>query len=366
MTISFFAAKDTRVHRHLRSCLGEFADRGEVVPMDKWANYFTFDAVGKLAMGGNIGFLEQGKDVDSIIRLIHDGFYLMANMGNVSFQMLWFNNPLAKWAVRTFGGERLNAFDIFLEWLDKRVGERMTHGLKDEQRRDMFQHYSEVKDPQGLPVKKGNAMIEGVNILGAGANTTTIGILAILGSLLTDPQAKQKLQKEVDRVYQDLGLDQQHRQITFKDAERLPYLSAVIWESTRLHSSTQYQLPRYVPAGGVQIGTYYMPPGSVCGISPRSMNRSQDIFGPDADAFRPERWISQGPGYEERIKRQTNLLTTDCVGKNLATLEMYKYIAQFFRHFDAEVANPERPWNTKSQWFAFQWEFSINIIRRSH
>ncbi|KAF7556309.1 hypothetical protein G7Z17_g1508 [Cylindrodendrum hubeiense] len=246
MTVSFFAATDVRVHRHLRSRvsgaysmtsilamepliqdvmdlnitkLGEFADRGEVVPMDKWANYFTFDTVGKLAMGGTIGFLEHGKDVDGIIRSIHDGFYLMANMGNVPFQMFWFNNPLAKWALRTFGGQRLNAFDIFLEWLDERVEERMTQGLKDGQRRDMLQHYIEAKDPQGLPVKKGDVMIEGVNILGAGADTTTIGILAILGSVLTNPNAKRKLQEEIDQAYDDLSLDQEHRQITFKEAE---------------------------------------------------------------------------------------------------------------------------------------------------
>lgn len=55
-----------------------------------------------------------------------------------------------------------------------------------------------------------------------------------------------------------------------------------------------------------------------------------------------------------------------CVGRHLATVEMYKYIAQFFRHFDAEPVRPERPWNTKTQWFAFQREFPIKIKRRSH
>ncbi|KAH6983189.1 cytochrome P450 [Ilyonectria sp. MPI-CAGE-AT-0026] len=399
MTVSFFAATDIKVHRHLRSRvsgaysmtsilsmeplvqdvldlnirkLGEFADRGEIVEMDKWANYFTFDAVGKLAMGGTIGFLEQGKDVDGIIRSIHDGFYLMANMGNVPFQMFWINNPVTKWFVKTFGGERLNAFDIFLDWLEERVEERMKHGLQHGQRRDMLQHYIEAKDPQGLPVKKGDVMIEGVNILGAGADTTTIGILAILGSLITNPEAKQKLQQEIDQAYQDMDLDKKHREITFKEAENLPYLSAVVCESTRLHPSIQYQLPRYAPAEGVQIGPYYVPPGFICGISPRSMNRCEDIFGSDADAFRPERWISQGLEDVEKIKRQTSLLTTfgmgsrSCVGRHLATVEMYKYIAQFFRHFDAESVRPEKPWNTKSQWFAFQRQFHIKIKRRRH
>ncbi|RKL07790.1 hypothetical protein BFJ70_g16867 [Fusarium oxysporum] len=398
MTISFFATTDNKVHRFLRSRvsgaysmtsilameplvqevmdlnltkLGGFADRGETLPLDKWANYFTFDVVGQLAMGGMIGFLQQGKDIDGIIQSIHDGFWLMANMGNLPLQMLWFNNPLYKWFVRTLGGTRLNAFDVFLEWLNNRVEQRMTHGLAPGQRRDMLQHFIEVKDPQGLPVKKGDVMIEGVNILGAGADTTTIGILACMGTLLTHPEAKQRLVKEIDDAYMTLGLEGD-REISFKEAEKLPYLSAIVCESTRLHPSIQYQLPRNVPAEGVQIGPHFVPRGSVCGVSPMSMNRSQEIFGKDADEFRPERWIAESPEDEERIKRERSLLVTfgmgsrSCVGKNLATVEIYKYIAQFFRHFDADVVDKNKPWKCKTQWFAFQRNFNVRLTRRQH
>lgn len=192
ITISFFAATDVKVHRHLRSRvsgaysmasilsmeplvqgvleknlhkLKGFADRGEVIRIDEWANYFTFDVVGQLAMGGMIGFLEEGRDVDGIIHSIHDGFWVMSNMGNFPLQTFWFNNPVSKWLVKNFGGDRLNTFDVFLEWLETRVEERMQNGLGDA-RRDMLQHFIEAKDPSGQPVKKGDVMIEGVNILG--------------------------------------------------------------------------------------------------------------------------------------------------------------------------------------------------------
>lgn len=54
-----------------------------------------------------------------------------------------------------------------------------------------------------------------------------------------------------------------------------------------------------------------------------------------------------------------------CVGKNLALVELHKFISQFFRRFDASLANPTRPWVTKTQWFAFQRNFWIDIKRRS-
>ncbi|KAJ9137166.1 cytochrome P450 [Pleurostoma richardsiae] len=396
MTISFFAATDIKVHRHLRSRvssaysmtailsmeplvqevlalnlkrLTEFADKQEVVYIDKWANYFTFDVVGQLAMGGMIGFLEEGRDVNGIIRSIHDGFWVMANMGNVPLQTFWFNNPVSKWLVKHFGGDRLNAFDVFLEWLERRVDERMCNGLGDA-RRDMLQHFVEAKDPVGQPVKKGDVMIEGVNILGAGADTTAIGILANLGNVIANPGVKQILQHELDQAYLDLGLEKDGRELTFKELEKLPYLSAVITESTRLHPSIQYQLPRLAPRDGVQLGPHFVPQGTICGISPRTMNRSKEIFGPDADLYRPERWIARSPKDEERIKHQSLHLTTfgmgsrSCVGKNLATVEMYKYVSQFFKNFDAEFIRPERPWETRTQWFAFPQDFPIKITRR--
>lgn len=54
----------------------------------------------------------------------------------------------------------------------------------------------------------------------------------------------------------------------------------------------------------------------------------------------------------------------NCVGRNLALVETHKYIAAFVRHFDAEVARPEQPWKTKSQWFALQQDFEIHMTER--
>jgi cytochrome P450 len=71
--------------------------------------------------------------------------------------------------------------DNFIEWLDERVEDRMVNGFCN-QRRDFLQYFIDAKDENKNPVKKGDVMIEGVNLLGAGADTTTIGILACLGA----------------------------------------------------------------------------------------------------------------------------------------------------------------------------------------
>ncbi|RGP77186.1 cytochrome p450 [Fusarium longipes] len=399
MTASFFATRNNNAHRFLRSRvasaysmtsiltmepliqevmdlnlrkLDELAINNKAFAIDKMVNYFTSDVVGHLAIGGMVGFLEQTKDVGGIIQSIHDGFYFMGNMGILPLQMFWINNPVSKWLTKKFGGDRLNAFDVFIDWLDSRVEERMTNGLLPTQRRDLLQHFIEAKDPRGCPVGKKDVMIEGVNILAAGSDTTAIGILACLGYILTNPDSKAKLIQEIDGAYEQLGLAEQGREITFKEAEKLPYLSAVIMESTRLHPSIQYQLPRLVPSEGFQLGEYFLPPGTTCGTSARAVNCSREIFGSDAEHFRPERWIPQSPEDEQRIKREKSLLMTfgmgsrSCIGKNLATVELYKYIAQFFRHYDAEVSNMKKPWITKTQWFSLHLDFLVTITRREY
>ncbi|CEI61762.1 unnamed protein product [Fusarium venenatum] len=399
MTISFFATRDKNVHRFLRSRvasaysmtsiltmepliqnvmdfnlqkLGELADEGNSFSIDKMVNYFTSDVVGQLAIGGMVGFLEQKKDVGGIIQSIHDGFYFMGNMGILPMQMFWINNPVSKWLTKHFGGDRLNAFDVFIDWLDSRVEERMTKGILPNQRRDLLQHFIEAKDPRGYPVGKKDVMIEGVNILAAGSDTTAIGILACLGYLLTDPRAKAKLIEEIDNAYKELGLEDEGREISYKEAEKLPYLSAVITESTRLHPSIQYQLPRIVPSEGAHVGEYFLPPGTTCGTSARAVNCSREIFGSDAEDFRPERWIPQSIEDKERIRKEKSLLMTfgmgsrSCIGKHLATVELYKYITQFFRYYDAEVANMAKPWRTNTQWFSLHQDFLVTITRRHH
>ncbi|OQE12327.1 hypothetical protein PENVUL_c001G04696 [Penicillium vulpinum] len=398
MTASFFAATEPKVHRHLRSRVSnaysmssilsmepfiqevaselwgrfrEFSKSSEPVPLHLWGNYFAFEVVGQLSLGGKIGFVERGEDVDGIIKSIHDGFYLMANMGNVPLQMFWFNNPISQWMVKMFGGERLNSFSIFLQWLEERVIERMTNGLGNK-RKDMLQHFVEAKDMNGQPVKKGDVMIEGVSILGAGADTTSISILAVVGAILTHPKAKRQLQDELEQAYKELGLEGTDSEIAFKDAEKLPYLAAVIKESMRLHPSINYQLPRVVPPSGVQIGDHFIKSGSICSISPTTMNRSKDIFGADAEEWKPERWIPATEKDQGRISTMNGFLTTfgmgarSCVGRNIALVEVHKFIAQFFYHFDIEVINKEKPWVVKSQWFAIQKDFWVKIKEREH
>ena len=80
---------------------------------------------------------------------------------------------------------------------------------------------------------------------GAGADTTSIGMRSCLYCLAKNPQCYRQLQKEVDDFYKLHNLD---KPLTYLESQILPYLQAVVSETTRLLPPIVFQLPRYAPA----------------------------------------------------------------------------------------------------------------------
>lgn len=349
--------------------LRQLASQGQPINLSTWVGYFTFEVVSALGLGGMQGFLEKGEDIDGIMESLHDGFFLMANMGHMPLQMFWFNNRLSQWLVRNYGGKKLNTMAVFVDWFSRLVEERQRNGLQGT-RKDMLQYFIEAKTVDSTPMTKADIVVEGINLLGAGADTTASAINAVLGELLLRPEVLASLREEIDAAYDTLGHAQAGSEITYKETEKLPLLCAIVKETMRLYPSIPYQLPRVVQKEGVQIGPHFIPGGLSAGISAAAMNRSKEIFGPDADDWRPGRWIADREEEVKRIRYMDSNLThfgmgsRSCIGKHLAMVEVHKYIAQFVRSFDAELVNKEKPWNTRTQWFTFRTDFWVKISER--
>ncbi len=65
----------------------------------------------------------------------------------------------------------------------------------------------------------------------------------------------------------------------------------VIKEALRLHPPICFPLERVVPPEGVSLCGHEIPGGTIVGVMAPVMNQNTDIFGPDAETFRPERWL---------------------------------------------------------------------------
>jgi cytochrome P450 len=77
----------------------------------------------------------------------------------------------------------------------------------------------------------------------------------------------------------------------------------VIKESLRLHPGVGYPLERVVPKGGATLCGIDIPAGTVVGMHAWVIHHNRNVFGEDADEFRPERWLESGSGQLKKMER---------------------------------------------------------------
>ncbi|EGP86754.1 putative P450 monooxygenase, partial [Zymoseptoria tritici IPO323] len=324
------------------------------VRLDRWTMFFAYEVVSNLALGHLKGFLERGEDVNNIIDSNHTGFWLNANVGYLPGQSRWFSNYYFLWVMTKLGSN----FSAISDWIDGAVANGRRGHSSISRGPDLLQHFLNMSDGGGKPVSDEEVASEIGNVLGAGADTTGILIMATIKYLIENQSDYCRLQREVDAEHRRLQLSA-GQEIRYTDLAKLPFLFAVVQESLRLHPSIVYQLPRESLKSGTTIRDQLIPPGVSISVSAAAVNRSVDVFGSDADAWTPQRWMEQnaGGGGDSSFTLESSLMTfgrgsRGCIGKNLALVEAYKYTASFVRNFDASFIDPKKNGTVISYWFA--------------
>lgn len=92
-----------------------------------------------------------------------------------------------------------------------------------------------------------------------------------------------------------------------------------------------------------------------------------EVFGPDANEFRPERWMVDEGASSERITQMDHYYlpfgagTRSCIGKNISILEMSKVIPELVKRYDVELLSPEMKY--KNHWFVKQYDLNVRFRR---
>ncbi|KAI2480648.1 Cytochrome p450 oxidoreductase [Pyrenophora tritici-repentis] len=136
----------------------------------------------------------------------------------------------------------------------------------------------------------------------AGSDTTAISLRATFYHLLQNRETYESLRKEIGDATDKLSPT-----ITYAESLQLVYLQACMKEAMRMHPGVAYPLERVVPAGGTKLCDKHIPAGTIVGINASVIHRDTNIFGADADEFRPERWLNKDV---ETIKSMDRYLLT--------------------------------------------------------
>ncbi|KAJ5586488.1 benzoate 4-monooxygenase cytochrome P450 [Penicillium hetheringtonii] len=157
---------------------------------------------------------------------------------------------------------------------------------------------------------------EGLVVLGAGTETVAHTLTVSTFYLCSNKDILTKLREELRQV-----LPTPTSSASLLELEKLPYLTAVIYESLRLAYGPVVRMPRVAPTETLRYGEYLIPPGTPMSATTYFIHRDPNLF-PNPDKFDPERWL-QG-SRSEKLKR-------------LAYAEIYKAIAGLVRRFDFEL-----------------------------
>ncbi|KAI0194227.1 putative benzoate 4-monooxygenase cytochrome P450 [Astrocystis sublimbata] len=327
-------------------------DKGRVCDFGVWLQYFAFDVVGEMTFSKRLGFLEEGRDVEGIIASIWHWFEYVA--------VLWVKNPL-------ISRLRPARWSPMVQFANKREAERRamasaghvasSNDVKVNDRDFLSRFQAALDKDPSIPRWALQAWTSS-NIL-AGSDTTAIFLRSIFHNLLTHPSTLQKLRSELDAA--NLSSP-----VLWKETHFLPYLHAVFKEAGRLHPPFGLHLERIVPPGGLEICGQTLPAGTIVGMNAWVVHRDPEVFGNDAEEWRPERWLEGG----EKIKRMEAALLTFgagnrvCLGKHISYLEIFKLVPTLLQAYEFELLDEARRLKVENRWFVPQSGFFVRLRER--
>ena len=308
-----------------------------------WFNYLAFDVIGDLAFGAPFGMLEHGKDMAEVRKTptspvtFAPAIEVLNRRGEVSGTLgcLPQLKPYAKYLPDKFFSQGMEAIENLAGIAVARVNQRLEN--PDTGRVDLLARLMEGKDESGKKLGRSELTAEALTQLIAGSDTTSNTSCALLFWVLTTPGVVEKLQAELDSSIGE-GVPQ------YASVKDLPYLSNVIQETMRIHSTSSLGLPRLTPMKSpenpnpkpVEILGEVFQPGTVLSVPAYTIHHSTAIWGPDANEFNPDRW-------DKLTEKQKNSFIPfsygprSCVGRNVAEMEMTCIVGTVFRNYEFQL-----------------------------
>lgn len=136
-----------------------------------------------------------------------------------------------------------------------------------------------------------------LNILVATRDTSACLLSAALFEMGQHPEMVQQLRAEVDVINGCLP--------SFDQIKDMKFLNNFIKETLRMYPPIPLNArvsseDTFLPLGGGADGRspVFIPKGTMCAYQVYSMHRRRDIWGEDAEEFKPSRWITARPTFE--------------------------------------------------------------------
>ncbi|KAI1324964.1 cytochrome P450 ClCP1 [Xylariaceae sp. FL0255] len=316
--------------------------------MNKWYTWATSDIMGDLTFGESFGCLEDTKDHRYISILIKQ-FQAVVTLTSLRF----FSVPrkLLSWYIP----ERIlelprEIHSYAVEKVDKR--------LALEKDRPDFLHYLQRQNKDTAPMTREEIDTTMSALIVAGGETTATFLSGITFYLVQYPEALRKVESEVRAAFRS------EDEINSVTTNKLPYFNACIKEALRLTPAVPFGHPRVVPDGGDEVCGEHLPGGTKLCLIAYIMSRTEKNF-KNAEVFDPERWLEWN-GHDDRAAfKPFSLGPRNCIGKNLALVELKIILARMLFNFSFSLPEGQRDmgWKWDDQDIYMLWHCQPLVIQ---
>ncbi|PQE23100.1 cytochrome P450 3A17 protein [Rutstroemia sp. NJR-2017a WRK4] len=323
----------------------EHVDSGKALNIVQWLNFITFDIIGDMTYGESFGSLESSNYHPWVLSIFEG---IRAD----SFIRACRNYPTLGPLVEKLAGSTKGKENDELAITKGKV--RMDLGIEPNGRRD-FMSYMLKPTRDGDP---GLSVIEALSncplLVAAGSETTATALSGFFFYVNRTPRVKALVMNEIRNAFKA------ESEIDMVSTNNLEYLHATLEETLRAYPPVATTPPRVSP--GAEIDGKYVPQGTVIHVSQWVTFRNPEHF-LEPDSFCPERWLKNThPLYESKFDNDNRDVfkpfsygPRDCIGKNLAYVEMRLIVSHLLYRFDFEVLPGQDDWHATQNTYVV-WE----------
>ncbi|OHF00181.1 cytochrome P450 86A1 [Colletotrichum orchidophilum] len=287
----------------------------KTVDLARKVQFFTLDVISSLAFGGKFGYIEADDDKFRYIETTEKTVPILLATALMPSLLEFVQSPRLKWLMPD--ARNMIGIGTVMKMAHEAVQER--YGEEPVVKRDMLGSFV----AHGLKQEdaEGEALVQII----AGSDTSATAIRSTMLFLITNPHVYARLQAEIDTSIREGRISSP---ITNEEAKKFNYLQAVIREGLRLWPPATGLLPKVSDQDEVVCGVH-IPAGTNVAWAPWTVMRSKEVFGQDADLFRPERWLNISAERWRAMDQQVMMdfaagSRWECLGKNIAMIELNK------------------------------------------
>ncbi|KAJ0120538.1 hypothetical protein J7T55_015267 [Diaporthe amygdali] len=303
--------------------------------MSKAAQYFTVDALTKIAYGDAFGYLVHDDDIAGYVKTMQEGSVFNELCTEIPWirRIFWSKPMLQMFGPKPTDNDGIGAL---MKVGRKVVSTRFGPDAKEQQ--DMLGSFVR----HGMTQRQ--CEIEVLLQLIAGTDSTSNAIRNTMLSLVSTPRAYRRLQQEIE---EGIAAGNISSPITFAQGKAMPYLQAVIYESLRLFPPAFGNLPKVVPPAGDTLAGQFVPGGTHIAVNVPAIMQNVPTFGEHPEMFIPERFVEASPEKRRNMERVAEhnfgYGRYMCAGHVVAKMELSKIFVELLREFDFQIADPVNP-----------------------